>query len=126
MRSCQRNQRPIYYRLHTATIEIEDEYGNKTGSYYPTYADPVAVSMNVSPAKGEAGIELFGQLDNYDKVLVTSDMACPINEETVLYIDTPPVYDETAKEWSKWDYVVTRVARSINSISYAVEKVKVS
>ena len=61
---------------------------------------------------------MFGGLENYDKVIVTDWMDCPINEQTVLWIDKTPNDGEH-------DYIVRRVARSLNSISIAVSKVKV-
>ena len=68
--------------------------------------------------------EQFGALDNYDKVIVTSHMDCPIDENSVLYIDTTPV--KVNGVWSPHNYVVRRVAKSLNGISIAVRKVDVS
>ena len=47
-----------------------------------------------------------------------------MDENTVLFIDKAPEYDEEGSPL--YDYRVKRVATSINSISYAVEKVSVS
>lgn len=81
---------------------------------------------NISPASGASMTEQFGTMDNYDKVIVTDDMTCPIDENTVLYIDAPPVIDYDTGKYNPYDYVVMRVAKSINSISIAVRKVNVS
>ena len=62
--------------------------------------------------------EQFGNLENYDKVIVTSDMSCPIDEDTVLWIDET----DTSQPY---DYIVKRVSRSKNGISIAVAKVEV-
>lgn len=129
MRSLQRNRQTIWYRLLTGDpepITETDEWGNvlDTGENTQPYSDPVELKINVSQATGAAITEQFGNLDNYDKVLVTTQMDCPINGTTILYIDTTPT--QTNGKWSPHDYVVRRVAKSINGISIAVRKVDVS
>ena len=126
MRTRQRISKPFYYRQYVSKAEMTDEYGNSLGEYEITYGEPVAFNANISPATGESAIEQFGSLDYYDKVIQTCDMTCPIDENSVLYIDTEPVYDEVEKVWSPHDYVVKRVAKSVNTIRIAVAKVNVS
>lgn len=124
MRILQRSLQTLYYRLYNDTNEIQyDDYGNEIG-YKVGYGDPVKFQANISPATGASSVEQFGDLENYDKVIVTSDMTCPIEETTVLYIDSVPQL--VGGEYSPYDYIVRRVARSINSISIAVRKVSVS
>jgi hypothetical protein len=124
MRILQRSLQTFYYRLYNNTTEIQyDEYGNEIG-YKVGYSDPVEFQANISHATGTSSVEQFGDLENYDKVIITSDMTCPIDETTVLYIDTVPTLN--GGEYSPYDYIVRRVARSINSISIAVRKVSVS
>ena len=72
---------------------------------------------NVSPATGFAQTDVFGYLESYDKVLITDDMDCPIDENTVLFIDKEP---QVVDGKPMYDYTVKRVAKSLNSISYAV------
>lgn len=128
MRILQRSLQTFYYRLYEtiAPQTYTDEWGNvvESGENPVGYAAPVEMQANISPASGASATEQFGTLDNYDKVIVTSDMTCPIDENAVLYIDTAPVIKDG--EYSPYDYVVRRVARSINSISIAVRKVDVS
>ena len=124
---------------------IIDDYGNENGETIPQYADAVKMYANISPATGQNQVEQFGNLDSYDKVIVTCDMSCPIDEDTVLFIDKEPEYTEvrtnevtesqalfgedevTEKTYRipKYNYIVKRVARSLNSISIAVRKVEV-
>ena len=49
---------------------------------------------------------------------------CYLDENTVLFIDKEPEFDNAGKPI--YDYTVRRVAKSLNFISYAVSKVKVS
>ena len=127
MRILQRSIQTFWYRLYDDSGDeiMYDEYGNEIG-YKVGYADPVERSASISPATGSSNVEQFGDLDNYDKVIVTADMTCPIDEQTVLYIDEPPVLDESTGQYSPYDYVVRRVARSTNNIAIAVRKVSVS
>lgn len=126
MRNCQRNQTTFWYRLYNPSpAPLVDEYGNETGEYAVGYLDPVKCKANISPAKGESQIAQFGDIDNYDKVIVTADMNCPIDENSVLYVGIgQPVLSED-NEWSKHNYIVRRVAKSINQIAIAISKVDV-
>ena len=47
---------------------------------------------NISQATGQSNTEQFGNLENYDKVIVTDDLNCPIDENSVLFIDKEPEY----------------------------------
>lgn len=124
MRAMERNKRPLWYMLYDHKEAVLDEYGNETGEYRVFYQPEVQLDANVSPATGSSQVEQFGNLSGYDKVIVTCDMDCPIDENSVLFIDKPPEY--TADGKALFDYTVKRVARSLNSISYAVSKVVVS
>ena len=125
MRTRQRIARTFYYRLYTGEVEIVDDYGNSTGQYTKTYADPVAFKANISPPSGEDVIEIFGALERYDRVIQTCDMSCPINENSVLYIDTTPTQGLDGV-WSAHDYIVSRVSPSVNTIRIGCMKVNVS
>lgn len=139
MKCLKRNQRPFYYCLYKEEIPILDEYGNETGQTIVVYEDEVELSANISQATGQSNTEQFGNLENYDKVIVTDWIDCPIDENSVLFIDKEPEWKDA--EYNEqtaitvtgatvkvpvYDYTVRRVAKSLNSISIAVSKVKVS
>ena len=124
MKLMKRNQSTIHYCLYTGRTALTDADGNETGEYKVGYSEPIELKCNVSPATGYAQIDTFGKLDSYDKVVVTDDMNCSIDENTVLFIDKEPEFDVNGKPI--YDYTVRRVARSLNVVSYAVSKVKVS
>jgi len=123
MRTLNRNKRTFYYSLYVKTEDVTTTGGLKTGEKTVTYSTPIKMTANISPATGLASTEQFGNLDNYDKVILTSDLDCPIDENSVLFIDTDPNYSTTAPNF---DYIVRRVAKSLNHVSIAVRKVKVS
>lgn len=123
MKLMKRNLTPVHYCLYFDRIPLLDDDGYETGEYKVGYGEAVQLLCSVSPATGYAQAEMFGNLESYDKVLITDDMTCPIDENTVLFIDKAPEF-ENGKP--KYDYTVRRVAKSLNAISYAVSKVKVS
>ena len=147
MRDLKRNQTEFWYCLLIPNTQeaVVDENGNETGELIPSYEEAVSMKANVSPATGQNQVEQFGNLDSYDKVIVTCDMSCPIDENTVLFIDKLPEYTEVQTheivegqalyaddevvektyELPKYNYIVKRVAKSLNGISIAVRKVDV-
>ena len=146
MTNLKRNLRAFYYCLYSDSTPILDENGNETGENIVTYSAPVQMLASISPATGQSNTEQFGNLDNYDKVIVTTDMNCPIDENSVLFIDKVPdgtqvtthtvtgsnalygsdLIVSDSVEVPKYDYIVRRVAKSLNVISIAVRKVNVS
>lgn len=123
MKLMKRNLSTVHYCLYTGRIPLTDADGNETGEYKVGYSDPVELKCSVSPATGYAQVNMFGNLESYDKVIITDAMDCPIDENTVLFIDKSP---EFVDGQPTFDYTVRRVAKSLNTISYAVSKVKVS
>lgn len=124
MRCLHRNKRKFYYALFKEKVAIKDEYGNDSGEYRVIYQTPVEMKANVSAATGEAQVEQFGNSLLYDKVIITDELDCPVDEHSVLCIDSLPSYDNDGN--LIFDYIVKKVAKSINTISFAVSKVEVS
>lgn len=123
MKLLEKNKSTFWYLLYEKKEPILDEWGNETGEEQVIYKDAVSMKANISAATGSAQIEQFGNFAGYDKVIVTDDKTCPIDENTVLFIDKEPEYEG---EKPLYDYIVKRVAKSPNYISYAVSKVEVS
>lgn len=124
MRIMERNKQSFWYLLYDRKVPVTDEDGNETGEETVVYKPAVSFRANVSAATGASQVEQFGALSGYDKVIVTDDMACPMDEHSVLFLDKEPEYSEEGRPL--YDYIVKRVAKSLNSISYAVTKVSVS
>lgn len=124
MRCLERNKKCFYYALFDSKDPVKDEDGNFTGEYTINYKAPVHMKANISPVIGEAQADLFGSDVDYDRVIVVDEPCCPIDEYSVLCIEITPDYDEEGN--LIYDYIVKKVARSINSVSYAVSRAKVS
>lgn len=153
-RLCFRNKQPFWYALYAGTVEDYDEYGNQIGAH-AQYTAPIKATGNVSPAKGDVVTTQFGDDDQYDNVLIVNDCDTPIDENTVLWIGenpnsvvlctengdqivtnlykpvgavtVPPAEGELY--YTKWNYIVRRVARGLppfGSAVIAISKVTVS
>ena len=125
MRCLTRNKSKFYYASYVGETEIVDEYGNATGEYAVSYGNPIALSGNVSAAQGEMQSRQFGESESYDKVIVLDDTA-PIDEHSILWVDTLPYLNEDGTTDTPHDYIVKKVARSLNGVSIAIRKVKVN
>lgn len=124
MRTMKRNKQTFYYALFDSQTALCDEYGNETGEYKTLYCPFVQEEANISAASGTSQAEQFGTSVQYDKVIVLDDLNCPIDENSVLCIDIEPAFDKDGNPL--YDYVVKRIAKSLNSVSIAISKVKVS
>lgn len=124
MRCLERNKVSFWYCPFVRKEPVVDENGRKTGEQRVIYDTAVSVSANISSAKGEAQEQVFGNLETYDKVIVIDTPDFPMDENSVLFVDKPPVYDKNGQPL--FDYVVKQVARSLNAVSYAVTKAVVS
>lgn len=120
-----RNRKTFYYSLYLSKVENEDAQGNKTGTYTTNYSAPVEMYANISASRGTTDTEMFGINTAYTKTIVTDNVNCPISEDTILWIDRTPDSNGESGE-IKHDYAVVQIARSLNSITYAIREVSVS
>lgn len=116
-----RNCRPVFACMYLGEEDLLDENGYRTGEKKIIYSEPVCTPCNVSAEKGQTLAELFGNLEDYDRVLLPGK-DYGIDEHTVLFVDKLPEFDENGNPI--YDYVVKRVGRSLNVIAIAVKKVK--
>lgn len=124
MRTLERNKTPFYYSLYLDKKENVDENGYTTGTYTFIYSEPVKCKGNISASTGSVQVEQFGNDLQYDKVVILDDVNSPIDENSVLWVDKPVEHDKNGNPL--YDYVVKKVARSLNSVSFAIRKVNLS
>ena len=118
MQSLAINTQTIEYAVYEGMEDIYSD-GKKTGEKRKKYSTPQKFRIYVSPSKGEAAVEPFGVNEDYTNTMSTSNMLCPIKEDTILWIGISSTGNEH-------NYRVTRVARGLTSILYAIKKVSVS
>lgn len=125
MRCMIRNQSKFYYALYIDKKATTDEYGNITGEYEVVYSNPIEIKGNVSSAMGEMQSKQFGVGESYDKVIVLDNVNTPIDEYSILWVDTLPTLNANGTTDTPYDYVVKKVARGLNNVSIAISKVNV-
>ena len=121
MRGLVRNMKGFYYALYEGKREILDEYGNNSGEYEVIYSKPIPYKGNISAEQGEIQSRQFGDSLVYDRVIVISGCDTPIDEHSILWVDTLP----DASGNTPHDYIVKKVAKSLNVTSIAISKVDV-
>lgn len=127
MHTLNRNRVELWYSLKTGEEEIRDENGLLTGEHRMTYSTPVKVRMSMAissgannlGSQGMAELDPYGITTAYTHRMVTHDMGCPIDEESLIWIRKTP-------EQGTHNFKVVRVARSLNHIIYYVKEVDVS
>lgn len=133
MRCLARNKCTFFYALHDRQTELIDEYGNATGQYQVHYSNPIKMKGNVSAAQGEIQSRQFGESETYDKVIVLDNPDVLIDEYSILWVDSCPqltnngslALNDKGEIITPHDYIVKKVARSLNSVSIAISKVTV-
>lgn len=133
MRCLTRNKTSFSYATYVEPVEILDEYGNATGQYKVLYSNPIKTEGNISTSQGEMQSRQFGGTELYDKVIVFDKPAPPIDEYSILWIDRQPkvtqdgslALTEDGEIETPHDYIVKKVASSLNSVAIAISKVTV-
>lgn len=121
MRCLRRNKQRYWYAQYLSSAPAYDEYGNLTGGYDVSHAHPVETFANISPARNVDVVALFGTDLNYDKVLCVDEKP-PYDENALLWIDTAPVIKSDGSTDTPPDYIVKRLAPSLNSVLIAVSR----
>ena len=111
MRNLKRDQFTIYYSLFKKDGAV-DKYGNKIGGY----TKPMKLKISLSVASGNANYNVFGKDTDYDREMSTTDINCPIDEYSRLWIGI-----DTSKPYN---YVVKKVATSKRQKRYAIKEYK--
>lgn len=132
MRTMTRN-RQVFWEAKLLGAEMgQDADGNYVEETF-TYSKPSVHNAPITASSGEAQTQLFGANEVYDKVITLNLGEDYLDIASVLWIDTPIVLDENGnlKKNAKgevitpYNYVVVKVAKSLNFISVAIRKVDV-
>lgn len=127
MHTLERNKREFWYALKIGERENRDEDGLLHGDDTEVlYGEPVLTEMSMSissgannlGSQGMAELEPFGISTAYTHRLTTVDLDCPIDEESILWIDKSPAD-------GAHNFKVVRVAKSLNHLIYYVKEVDV-
>lgn len=139
MRSLKKNMQPLHYATYSEEIKVyqRDEGGNikyvddGEGNLIPIeigvvpgYSDLVFFYANISAGKGSAQKAVFGSDVDYTRTISTTDMSCPIDELTRIWIDNEVKYnaDGTVNGDSADYKVAAYPAKGLNNIAIAIKK----
>ena len=116
MQLLKRNQKEIKYKNYLGTMTpIVDDDGYETGEHTESYSEVKTAQVYVTANRGDASEEMFGTTLDYDNI-VYAELSCDINEYSLLWVDA----DTTDPN----DYIVRRVATSLNHKAIAIKKVR--
>ena len=113
MKGMERNKQTFWYAVPTGEKQpILDAAGHMTGEYENAYSERIEFRGNISPGTGQTEATPFGSDVTFDRVIVLEG-------------EIPPI-DEFCKIWYENEqYIVKKVARSLNGVSIAIRKVDV-
>ena len=156
MRCLERDKRRVLIGRFVGLSRVVDDQGRFTGRNEPGYAKPVEFWPTVSPVRGEAEGDYFGQRVDYDLTLTVDDPAFEVKEADILWVDEldgepggvrfvegrDGLGGSTFEDWDSDDdadggsfpdaegepnnYIVRRVARTGSFTVIAAKKVDVS
>ena len=116
MQLLRRNQQTISYKNYMGeTALATDSDGYFTGERTETYSDIKTLRAYITANRGNAEEEMFGTSLDYDNVIY-ADLSCDIDEYSLLWVH--------ASTDSQNDYIVRRVATSLNHKAIAIKKVR--
>ena len=123
MRNLEINKSSFYFANFKDTEKVKDENDHFTGEIIVLYHKPVKIKKHISGAKGSSYNETFGTDINYDKtILFTKDefKKLGITENTIFFLNVAPKKEGNTY---KYDYIVSKIAETINQVVVAIKKV---
>ncbi len=126
MVSLYENRQTVWYAEYLGEEDMYDADGYKTGEKQKSYTTPQPFLIYVAPSVGDTIWMPFGLSKNYTNVMSTMDKTCPITEDSVLWIGISPFNEDGTRNDKEHNYIVVRRAEGLNSILFAVDRVKVS
>lgn len=136
MRSLKKNQLALYFSIYAGQqiIYERDENGEivyideektipKIIAERAGYNKPVSFCVNVSAGKGTAQEEVFGKDIDFTRTISTTDLALPIDELSLVWIESEPKYlEDGAVDPNSADYkVAAKPAKSLNQLMIALK-----
>ena len=133
MKCLNRNKVAFFYALYEGREPILNAQGRPSGQHKVIHSNPIKAYANISAAKGETQTRQFGENEVYDKVIVMDNLPSPIDEYSILWVDTVPklnedgslMVDESGEVITPHNYVVKQVAKGLNSVMIGISKVSV-
>lgn len=126
MRCLDRDRRRVLIARYEGTRPVQDEQGRYTGRNEVARTAPAEFWPTVTPVRGRAEDDYFGQKVEYDLTLTIDDPAFEARESDQLWVDADPGEEGAEGYPSPHDYVVTKVARTGGFTVIAARRVDVA
>ena len=116
MQLLNRNKTTISYKNYSGTMTLTtDSGGYYTGERTESYSDMKTLKAYITANRGNTENEMLGTTLDYDNVIY-ADKSCDMDEYSLLWVE--------ASITSPNDYIVKRVATSLNHKAIAIKKVR--
>lgn len=132
MVSMEINKTTIWYSnvIKGENVPVLDKHGLMTGERVPKYTTPTpirvalseSIGLNNLTAQGVAELRAYGITTNYTHRMITEDMNCPINEESIVWHERDPGDDPYA---TPYNFRIVRVSKTLNYKMYYLRQVDV-
>lgn len=140
MRNQDRDRRPVWICRYEGQVAVEDDQGRLTGKHVPQYGEPELFWPTATVMRGYTWNVFWGRAHEYDRVVRIDDPNWWVDENAVLFIDTPlwkygsqqalqrAVLDGTPTskilEGCEPDYGVKRIGHGTSYTIFTVEKLE--
>lgn len=115
MQLLKRNKSTIQYKNYNGNASMISDGEYFTGERSVGYSEFKTLKAYITANKGNAEIEMFGTTLEYDNVIY-AELPCDITETSLLWVH--------AGSSSANDYIVKKVATSLNHKAIAIQEVR--
>lgn len=116
MQLLKRNKQTIKYKTYSHEMTpMTDSDGYFTGEYTEGYSEVKTAKVYITANRGDASEEMFGTTLDYDNIIY-AELSTDIDEYSLLWVGVPTTGQN--------DYIVKRVATSLNHKAIAIKKVR--
>ena len=137
MRQLRRNKQKMFYALYTEevpiyatddegnilTTEVDGEMVQVVDSYVSGYTEAVEFKANISFDSGETRMAEYGlNVGDYNAVISADKGTLPFDEQTLIWHNSEPEYNNEAVVPESADYRVIAIKTSLNEERFILKK----
>lgn len=116
MRLLKRNQQDFWYAKYESVKDVMNDKGEYTGQQQVVYSEPIKGLGYITRARGSSEATQFGTNVVYDQTILMD--STDMTENSILWIGITPD--------KPYNYIVSRIAQSLNHVTIAIRRVEVS
>lgn len=116
MRLLKRNQQDFWYAKYESVKDVMNDKGEYTGQQQVVYSEPIKGLGYITASRGSSEVTQFGTNVVYDQTILMD--STDMTENSILWIGITPD--------KPYNYIVSRIAQSLNHVTIAIRRVEVS